>query len=86
MNPADPSTIQRQSELTAVINTCNKANVAIYPIDVRGLVTPFGAAPKLQIFPDDYAPAQLVSATLHLGGEGADAPARLVYVQHGGGT
>jgi VWFA-related protein len=27
-----------RSELTAVIDVCNKANVAIYPIDVRGLV------------------------------------------------
>jgi len=27
-------------ELTAVIDACNKANVAIYPIDVRGLVAP----------------------------------------------
>ena len=28
-----------RSELTAVIDVCNKANVAVYPIDVRGLVT-----------------------------------------------
>jgi len=34
-----------QSELTAVIDTCNKSNVAIYPIDVRGLVAPVLAAP-----------------------------------------
>ena len=27
------------SEVTATIDVCNKANVAIYPIDVRGLVT-----------------------------------------------
>ena len=33
-----PMTPERQSELTAVINDCNKANVAIYPIDVRGLI------------------------------------------------
>ncbi len=31
---------ERYSELTATIDTCNKANVAVYPIDVRGLVTP----------------------------------------------
>src|SRR6202161_428606 len=30
--------LEYQSELTAVIDTCNKANVAVYPIDVRGLV------------------------------------------------
>jgi len=27
-----------RSELTAVVDVCNKANVAVYPIDVRGLV------------------------------------------------
>jgi len=33
-----PLTDERQSELTATIDTCNKANVAVYPLDVRGLV------------------------------------------------
>lgn len=28
-----------RSELTAVVDVCNKNNVAVYPIDVRGLVT-----------------------------------------------
>jgi VWFA-related protein len=31
---------ERYSELTATIDACNKANVAVYPLDVRGLVTP----------------------------------------------
>lgn len=35
-----PMTMELQSELTAVIDACNKANVAVYPIDVRGLVAP----------------------------------------------
>ncbi len=35
-----PITPELQSELTAVIDACNKANVAVYPIDVRGLVVP----------------------------------------------
>ncbi|MGB2602574.1 MAG: VWA domain-containing protein, partial [Candidatus Sulfotelmatobacter sp.] len=34
-----------QSELTAVIDTCNKSNVAVYPIDVRGLVAPQMSGP-----------------------------------------
>ncbi len=46
LNPADPGTIQRKSELAAAIDACNKSNVAVYPIDVRGLVTPVGAAHK----------------------------------------
>jgi VWFA-related protein len=33
-----PLTPEHESELTAAIDACNKANVAIYPIDVRGLV------------------------------------------------
>ena len=33
-------TPELRSELTAVIDQCNKANVAIYPIDARGLVAP----------------------------------------------
>jgi len=33
-------TPENQSELTATIDACNKANVAIYSLDVRGLVAP----------------------------------------------
>ena len=40
-----PLTPEHQSELTATIDACNKANVAIYPIDVRGLVAGFSAGP-----------------------------------------
>jgi VWFA-related protein len=32
--------MELESELNAVIDACNKANVAVYPIDVRGLVAP----------------------------------------------
>ncbi|MFB3920581.1 MAG: VWA domain-containing protein [Terriglobia bacterium] len=32
-----PLTPERQSELTATIDAANKANIAIYPVDVRGL-------------------------------------------------
>jgi VWFA-related protein len=36
-------TPQNQSELTATIDACNKSNVAIYSLDVRGLVAPVPA-------------------------------------------
>jgi VWFA-related protein len=41
-------TAETQSEVTATISDCNRANVAVYPIDVRGLTadplgTPLGA-------------------------------------------
>lgn len=37
-------TPENESELTATIDACNKANVAIYALDVRGLVAPGGSA------------------------------------------
>jgi VWFA-related protein len=41
-----PLSTENLTELTATIDTCNKANVAIYPLDVRGLIagTPGGSA------------------------------------------
>jgi VWFA-related protein len=55
------------SEVTAAINECNKANVAVYPIDVRGLVAAGGAAgpgPQSAIFgsPTESSPAELIPA------------------------
>ena len=38
-----PLTEEIRSEVTAAIDLCNRANVAVYPVDVRGLTTmPFG--------------------------------------------
>ena len=34
-----PLTQENQAELTATIDACNKSNVAVYALDVRGLVT-----------------------------------------------
>ncbi len=41
-----PLTPERQSELTAVIDVCNRYNVAVYPFDVRGLVAGSIASPQ----------------------------------------
>jgi VWFA-related protein len=38
-----PLDAERLSELTATIDACNKANIAVYSLDVRGLVAPGGA-------------------------------------------
>jgi VWFA-related protein len=35
-----PLNVENMSELTATIDACNKANVAVYPLDVRGLMAP----------------------------------------------
>jgi VWFA-related protein len=48
-----PMTNESQSELTATIDACNKANVAIYSLDVRGLLaTPPGGHSQLQLRDD----------------------------------
>lgn len=39
-----PLTQENLPEVTAAVDACNKANVAIYPIDVRGLVAPVPGA------------------------------------------
>src|SRR5271156_775526 len=51
------------SELTATIDACNKANVAVYPLDVRGLIAP---VPSLgdQLF-ENAAPDAKAQAANH---------------------
>ena len=79
---------ERFSELTATIDACNKANVAIYPMDVRGLV-----APTVQLRRGDAthaASAATGAASTHAGFQLAayhpGAGASLVLAaQHGGG-
>lgn len=50
------------SELTALINVCNKSNVAVYPIDARGLVagglTMLNGAPGVEVASDRIGAAQ----------------------------
>ena len=49
-----PLTPERMSEITAAIDMCNKSNVAVYPIDVRGLMSGVpvaGLYTPLSIFP-----------------------------------
>ena len=92
LRPNDPNYWVLYSELTAAIDACNKSNVAIYAIDVRGVGAVSEAAP-IQVLPPE-PPAQLVTATLDLNNEDQpvlvqdsdqDANAHLVYVQKGGG-
>jgi VWFA-related protein len=62
-----PLDYETQSEVTAVIDTCNKANVAIYPIDVRGLVAPVPTGPQGQLAPPAVhsVRAMLIPAAFH---------------------
>ena len=95
MNLDDPNYSVLHSELMAAIDVCNKANVAIYPIDVRG-VGAVSAAPPMRIFPASPS-AELVTATLDLSADGndqdapapdkdQDTPVHLVFVQRSGHT
>lgn len=66
------------SEVTAAIDACNKANVAVYPIDIRGLVAPatglnFRAVPRTQpagagagILPAVFSSASTIRAVFPL--------------------
>ena len=84
-----------RSEVMAVIDASNRANVAIYPIDVRGLVAPngvggaggVGPGASLHV-PASVQSAHVVSATFHYLGNGIPGyplfqPVALA--QHGGG-
>jgi VWFA-related protein len=86
-----PVTPERQAELTAVISMCNRYNVAVYPLDVRGLdaagpiTAPHG---KLMPPPLPRGTGQLTSATLtYTGNRTALYPLKLAFFepQHGGG-
>jgi VWFA-related protein len=71
-----PVTPEIISEATATISACNKANVAIYPIDVRGLVA---GTPQASLS-SPYGNARFVPASYVPGGMAFFIP------QHGGGA
>src|SRR5579863_6082618 len=83
---------EHQPELTAVIDACNKSNVAIYPIDVRGLVAPnMGRMTRPGIH---HASTSLVPAAFHDFANHSQRPALSLarfaepvafFAQHGGG-
>jgi VWFA-related protein len=91
-----PLSFESQSEVTAVIDTCNKANVALYPIDVRGLVAPVPTGPRGRLAkPSIHSPsASLVPAASHSSNHShrpvlslaAFAEPAPLPAQHGGGS
>ena len=77
-----PLTTELQSELAATIDACNKSNVAVYPIDVRGLVAPgFQGAARPAAPPWHSAPLLMPTYAYF---EDKTTEPRLVFVQHGG--
>src|SRR5580658_2608965 len=87
-------TPERQSELTATIDVCNKANVAVYPLDVRGISTPMSVIPgnssdgskfashRGAIQNEAFEPA---GPQLQLASYQPPSPSEPAYFQHGGG-
>ncbi len=88
-----PLSVEYESEVTAVIDTCNKANVAIYPIDVRGLTVPElpGLHNRLVPPPVSSTSGSFVPAAYHYSHRrllrlaAFAEPAVALPVQHGGG-
>ena len=75
-----------RSELTAVVDVCNKSNVAVYPIDVRGLVA---GGPVGQLQNRDRQGARLLLASYipqHPGGGGGGTGGGGGATAGGGGT
>jgi VWFA-related protein len=72
-----PLSMEYESEVTAVIDTCNKANVALYPIDVRGLVAPDLQKPQGRLVRPSIhsASGSLVPVTLHYSSKRSHPPA-----------
>lgn len=76
--PLNPQNI---SELTATIDACNKANVAIYPLDVRGLTTSMPPAGPGSAGNDGGAGGDVdQGANLHHGGR--EIQPRLVFASY----
>lgn len=62
-----PLNSEYESEITATIDSCNKSNVAIYPIDVRGLVAPVPTGPQGRRRPSIDSPsASPIPAAFHI--------------------
>ncbi len=92
-----PMTPEYESEVTAVIDTCNKSNVAIYPIDVRGLTVPDIPGLQNHAVPPSmpFASGSFVQAAFHSSTNSSRPPilrlaafaepAEPLPAQHGGG-
>ena len=93
-------TPENTAELTATIDACNKANIAIYPLDVRGLDVPMTEIPKgtspgrwadgvapaaMFVAPDRSADWNHPPAQFRLASYDTSNAAEIEAPQHGGG-
>ena len=78
---------QQMSEITATVDACNKANVAIYPIDVRGLVTPgLGMGPRAGLSAPRTSPSGAGRGFLQLASYSPGSSMGLAFQGKGGGA
>jgi len=75
-----PLSFELQSELTATIDACNKYNVAVYPIDARGLVAPVPGPSGSELMTPNHG--RVMNATFKYVGDETPVP-HLLLVQHG---
>lgn len=75
-----PLSFELQSELTATIDACNKYNVAVYPIDARGLVAPVPGPSGSELMTPNHG--RVMNATFKYLGDETPVP-HLLLVQHG---
>src|SRR5215469_6713479 len=80
-----PLTPEHQSELTATIDACNKANVAVYPIDVRGLIASVPTTGRQLTAPNPLARAHFIPAVFRYSGDAEPTPHLRLGQQGGGG-
>jgi hypothetical protein len=76
-----PLTFEAQAELTATISACNQANVAIYPLDVRGLIA-VAPGPGSQLRRDENPVGQSRVAAPNPAGNSANPGPRLVLASY----
>lgn len=79
-----------EADMTALINTCNKANVAVYAVDVRGLAGAVRTSGRLWGAPEDVEPEWQPASYTEFADASDAGRARLIYVAQskpgGGGT
>jgi len=76
-----PLSSEAQAELTATISACNQANVAIYPLDVRGLDTGM-SGPGAQLRRDERPAARSVAFPRGAAGNSASAQPHWVLASY----
>lgn len=76
LTSGQPLTSDTEADLTALINACNRSNVAVYPVDVRGLTGPvLGRESRSPLNWDNSEPTYAA-----VDSNESDAAPRLVYV------